>query len=302
MRVVVTGATGLIGGRLCSDLMAGGHTLVVLARNPESARSALPGVEAHAWDATSAPAPTEALDGADAVVHLAGESIAAGRWTTARKKLIRDSRVVGTRNLVAGLAQCRRKPATLVNGSATGFYGNRGDELLDEASDRGSGFLADVCVDWENEARKAEGLGVRVVLLRTGFVLAAKGGALPKMLMPFRFFVGGPVASGRQYISWIHIDDEVGLIRHALERTTVSGPLNATAPHPRTNEELGGVAARLLKRPALFRVPAFVLRLALGEMAELLLEGQRVLPRKAEQTGYRFRFAELEPALESLLR
>lgn len=302
MRVAVTGATGLIGGRLCSDLIAAGHTVVVLARNLQSARSALPGAEAHAWDAAAGPAPTEALDGADAVVHLAGESVAGGRWTEARKKLIRDSRVAGTRNLIAGLAQCRRKPATLVSGSAVGFYGNRGDEILDEASDRGAGFLTEVCIDWENEARKAEGLGVRVVLLRTGFVLAAKGGALPKMLMPIRLFVGGPVASGRQYISWIHLDDEVGLIRHALERTTVTGPLNATAPHPRTNEEVTRVAARLLKRPALFRVPAFVLRVVFGEMAELLLEGQRALPRKAEQTGYRFRFSELEPALESLLR
>jgi len=302
MKLAVTGATGLVGGALCQNLIHTGHQVVALARNPEKAREKLPTVEVVAWDATSGHPPIEALEGLDAVVHLAGEPVAAGRWTSHRKRMIRESRVAGTRNLVEGLSHCQNPPKVLVSGSAIGYYGTHGDELLEETSHPGNDFLAELCQQWESETKRAADSGVRVVLVRSGLILAREGGALPRMLPPFRMGVGGPLASGKQWMSWIHIKDELEAIRYAIENDEIEGPLNLTAPNPVTNEDFSRTLARVLRRPAFFRVPGFVLRLLFGEMAEtLLLKGQRVLPKKLEQSGYQFRFSDLRGAFEDLL-
>ncbi len=302
MKLAVTGATGLVGGALCQNLIQAGHQVVALARNPEKAGKKLPTVEVVAWDATSGHPPIEALEGLDAVVHLAGEPVAAGRWTSQRKRMIRESRVAGTRNLVEGLSHCQNPPKVLVSGSAIGYYGTHGDELLEETSHPGNDFLAELCQQWESEAKRATDSGVRVVLVRSGLILAREGGALPRMLLPFKMCVGGPLASGTQWMSWIHIKDELEAIGYAIENDEIEGPLNLTAPNPVTNEVFSRTLARVLRRPAFFRVPGFVLRLLLGEMAEtLLLKGQRVLPKKLEQSGYQFRFSDLSGAFEDLL-
>lgn len=301
MKVAVTGATGLIGRQLCSRLVASNHKVVPVVRDVERARASMAGADVYAWRAELGPPAVKAVDGCDAVVNLAGESIAAGRWTERKKRAIRDSRVSGTRNLVEALKQCGKKPRVLVNASAIGYYGDRGAEILAEDSPAGSGFLAATCIEWEREAAKARDLGIRVVFLRTGIVLWPEGGALKPMMLPFKLFVGGPVGSGQQYMSWIHMDDEVDLIIYALENGAVSGPLNAAAPNPETNAEFSRKLAAVLHRPCLFKVPAFVLRTVLGEMSALLLDSQRVAPRKAQQTGYGFKFPELRRALENLL-
>ncbi len=259
----------------------------------------LPWVE---WDLFSELPDGESLAKLNAFVHLAGESIAEGRWSESRKRLIRDSRVVGTRHLVKALEAAPAAPGILVSASAVGFYGNRGKETLAEESPPGNGFLADVCRSWEAEALQARRRGMRVVLTRTGMVLSGEGGALQKMLTPFRLGVGGRLGSGEQYMSWIHIEDQVGLLLHAMADERIEGPLNCVSPNPVTNTEFTKVLAGVLKRPALFPVPATALRLAVGEMAQpLLLEGQRALPRKALDTGFSFRFAALRDALSHLL-
>ncbi len=302
MKLAVTGATGLVGGALCQNLIQAGHQVVALARNPEKAREKLPTVEVVAWDATSGHPPIDALEGLDAVVHLAGEPVAAGRWTSQRKKMIHESRVAGTRNLVEGLSHCQNPPKVLVSGSAIGYYGTHGDELLEETSHPGNDFLAELCQQWESEAKRATDSGVRVVLVRSGLILAREGGALPRMLLPFKMCVGGPLASGTQWMSWIHIKDELEAIGYAIEHDEIEGPLNLTAPNPVTNEEFSRTLARVLRRPAFFRVPGFVLQLLLGEMAEtLLLKGQRVLPKTLEQSGYQFSFSDLSGAFADLL-
>jgi hypothetical protein len=302
MRLGITGATGLIGNALCRTLNPGQHQIVVLSRRPEKARLQFPSAQCIGWNATSAPTPQPALEGLDAVVHLAGESIAAGRWNSRRKEKIRESRVAGTRNLVTLLGQLKNPPEVLVSGSAIGYYGPRGDEPLGEDAPPAEDFLGQVCQQWENEAKRATESGIRVVLLRTGLVLSDRGGALPKMLPPFKMFIGGPLASGRQWMSWIHIRDQIGAIQHVLSNREVKGPVNLTAPGPVTNQEFSKTLAGVLKRPALFRVPGFVLRLLFAEMAEaLLLNGQRVLPRTLQQSGYEFQFPKLKGAFENLL-
>ena len=276
--------------------------MTALARRPDRAMQQQPGAVAVKWDALGGPPRPEALEGADAVVHLSGEPIASGRWTEERKRKILESRIHGTQNLLHALSQCDETPKVLISGSATGFYGARGDEILDEESPPGQGFPADVAMQWEREAQKAQAHNVRVVLLRTGIVLSAQGGALPRMSLPFRMFVGGPLGSGRQWVSWIHIQDEVEIIRLALSDERVEGPINLTAPQPVTNREFSSQLGRVLKCPSLLPVPAFALRLLLGEMAQaLLLEGQRVLPRQLQALGYSFRYPGLEAALRNLL-
>lgn len=297
MKTLLTGATGLIGRELVARL--GGA--VVLSRDPERARRTLPGVEAHAWAPEAGPPPAEAFQGVEAVFNLAGEPVGEGRWTAERKRRIRDSRVLGTRNLVAGLATLERRPRVLVSASAVGYYGDRGDEILDETSPPGRGFLADVCAEWEREAMAAERLGVRVVCVRTGIVLARGGGALAKMLTPFRMGVGGRLGDGRQWMPWIHVDDEVGLLLHARNDARIQGALNAVGPRPVTNAELTRELGRALHRPALLPVPKTALRLAFGEMSEILTASQRVLPKEAERTGYAFEHPELAGALAALL-
>jgi uncharacterized protein (TIGR01777 family) len=309
-RVTLTGATGLIGPRVIDALQAGGAEVSVLSRDASRAserlaRAGLAPVQAFDWDAMSEPAPAQALQGRDAVVHLAGENIAQ-RWSESAKLAIRDSRVTGTRNLLAGLeaigdAQAERRPRTLVSSSGVGYYGAHGEEPLDEEAPPGKDFLARICVEWEAEASKASALGMRVALVRTGVVLDRNGGALAKMLPPFRLGVGGPVAGGRQFISWIHLDDLVGLIVAATQDERWSGPINATAPEPVSNREFSRALGRALKRPALLPVPAVALQALYGEMAEIVTQGARVVPAKALVLGFQFTHAQLDEALSSAI-
>jgi hypothetical protein len=296
VKALVTGATGFIGRRLLPWL----KWPVVLTRNPERARTALTNVEVHRWEPEAAPPPAEAFRGVDTVFHLAGESVAAGRWSAARKQRIRDSRVLGTRHLLAALASLKERPALLVCASAIGYYGDRGDETLDEETLPGNDFLAGVCKEWEAEANRAAELGIRVVTPRLGLVLGKGGGALERMLTPFRLGLGGRLGSGRQWMSWIHIDDLIGLLLYAGPRH-ISGPMNAVAPNPVTNREFTRELARALRRPAIFPVPEFALKLAFGEMAGVLLASQRVVPAVAQRTGYRFQYPELADALREIV-
>jgi uncharacterized protein (TIGR01777 family) len=277
--------------------------VTVLSRDPERARARLEGaqgppVQALRWDPVGEPAP--ALAGQDAVVNLAGESVAQ-RWSERAKRAIRESRVTGTRNLIAGLRECDPRPRTLVSASAVGYYGPHGEEPLDEDAPAGRDFLAEVCAAWEAQAAGAGALGMRVAQLRTGVVLSPRGGALAGMLTPFRLGLGGPIAGGRQYVSWIHIDDHIALLLAALEDERWSGPHNATAPEPVTNAEFSRALGRALRRPALVPVPAFALRARYGEMATVITTGQRALPAKALVLGFRFRHPHVDGALASAL-
>lgn len=300
MRVLVTGATGLIGKALCRELAAEGHDISVLSRRPDAAQG-VPGARAFVWNPEAELPPREAWQGVEAVVHLAGEPVAAIRWTEEHKKRIRDSRVKGTRHLVAGLKDLPVPPKVFVSSSAVGFYGNRGDESLDEASSPGAGFLPEVCVEWESEAARAEEAGIRTALVRVGVVLSDHGGALEKMLPPFRLGLGGRLGDGRQWFPWIHLDDIVGIFRHALFQR-ISGPINGVAPGSVTNEEFTAKLAAALHRPAVFPVPEFALRLLMGEMANVVLVSQRVFPKVALETSYRFKHAELTPAFDSFFK
>ncbi|MHB8240892.1 MAG: TIGR01777 family oxidoreductase [Solirubrobacteraceae bacterium] len=300
-RVAVTGATGLIGPQLLEALRAKGAEVTVLTRNPDRARETLgKDVEAVSWDLMSEAAPAEALAGRDAVIHLAGEPVAQ-RWNEKVKQAIRDSRVTGTRNLIAALAAAEPRPRMLLSSSAIGYYGAHGEEPLDEEAPPGRDFLAQVCVEWETEASRASELGMRTAQLRTGVVLDSSGGALGKMLPPFRLGVGGPVAGGRQYISWIHTADLVGMMLAALHDERWSGPLNGTAPEPVSNRDFSRVLGRVLHRPALLPVPGFALGLLYGEMAEIVTGGARVVPAKPLVLGYEFLHPHLDEALRSAL-
>jgi uncharacterized protein (TIGR01777 family) len=296
MRALVTGATGFIGRRLVAKL----DHAVVLTRDPARAQSSFTAAEAYAWSPEAGPPPDEAFQGVDVVFNLAGEPVA-GRWTAERKRRIRESRVVGARNLVAALAAQKERPRLLVSASAVGYYGDRGDDELDEGSTAGRGFLAEVCADWEREALAAERLGIRVVCVRTGVVLARGGGALDKMLTPFRLGLGGRLGSGRQWMPWIHRDDVVGIMLHANREESVRGAINAVGPRPVTNAEFTRALGHALHRPALLPVPRTGLRMAFGEMSEILTASQRVLPKVAMRTGYAFRFSELDQALNAAL-
>jgi uncharacterized protein len=300
MRITVTGATGLIGSRIVAALLRRGDEVTVLSRDPDRARAALGDVEAAAWSAMQAPAPAGALSGRDAVVHLAGENIAQ-RWTEESKRRIHDSREVGTRNLVAGLAAADERPRALVSASGIDYYGPSGDEPITEDASPGDDYLARVCIAWEREAQAAGELGLRVANMRTAIVLDKDGGALSKMLPFFRLGVGGPVASGRQYMPWIAVDDIVGLYLAALDYDAWSGPFNASAPDPPTNREFSRVLGRVLRRPAFAPVPGLAVRVLYGEMAQLVLAGQRVVPSRALEQGYVFRQTDLEAGLRDAL-
>lgn len=300
MKTLITGATGYIGSHLCRALSKAGHTLTGLSRDPISAQRHLPALQqVFSWNLLSAPPPLEAVEGVDAVIHLAGESVA-GRWTAAKKQAIRDSRVLGTRYLVKGIEQCSTRPKTLISASAIGYYGDRGEESLTEDSPPGSDFLATVCQAWEEEASRAQGLGLHVVHLRTGIVLGPGGGALQAMLPLFKFGLGGPLGSGRQWWSWVHRDDVVGLIMHALEKE-LSDPLNATAPQPVRQREFARTLGRLLKRPTILPTPSLALKIALGGFSSELLSSKRVISQKAQEAGYNYRFTALEVALRDAL-
>ncbi len=296
MHVAVSGSRGLVGSSLVPLLTTGGHRVTRLVRG------AAAGADETAWDPVRGLLDVPRLDGVDAVVHLAGENIAAGRWTPARKAEIRRSRVDGTRTLCDVLARLPHPPTVLVSASAIGIYGDRGAEVLTEQSAPGTGFLTDVCREWEAATESASQAGIRVVNLRFGMILSPRGGALQKMLLPFRLGLGGRIGDGRQFTSWIAVDDAVGVIHHAICEASVRGPVNAVAPGPVSNADFTRSLARVLRRPALFPVPAFAARLAFGEMADaLLLAGARVMPARLQASGYRFRFPELEAALRHLL-
>lgn len=304
MKILISGSSGLVGSAVADNLNHQGHDLIRLVRPGSAARQSATVSELLqiAWNPQSGLLDSRA-EGADAVIHLAGASIAGRRWTEAWKRELRDSRVTATNRLVASLQRLHRPPQIFVAASAIGFYGSRGDEELTESSPAGTGFLAQLTVDWETESARAAEWGTRIVILRFGVILAKQGGALPQMALPFRFGVGGRIGSGRQWISWITLDDVVGIIRFALETNLLSGPANAVSPNPAQNAAFSSTLARVLHRPAIFPVPSFALRLALGEMADsLLLASQRVYPSKLEQLGYRFHYPELQPALTAVLR
>ena len=292
MRLAMTGATGRLGGLIAQALTDRGDDVTILSRSADKGDVQ--------WDPAAGPAPAEALAGRDAVVHLAGEDIAQ-RWNDAALERIRTSREQGTRNLVAGIAAADPKPRALISASAVGYYGNRHDPI-DEDAPPGDDVLADICVTWEREAEKAADLGLRVARIRTGVVLDRHGGALQKMLTPFRLGVGGPVAGGRQPLPWIHGADVGGIYLQAIDDDRWRGAINATAPEPVTNAEFSKAVGRALKRPAIVPVPAFALRILYGGMAKLVVEGQRVLPRRALELGYEFRHPDLDEALQSALR
>lgn len=302
MKVTVTGATGTLGAQLVALLTERGDEVTVLSRNADSAREKLgDDIRALEWGNPKAEVPpAEALAGQDAMVHLLGEPVAQ-RWSEDAKREIRDSRVLSTRNLLAGLrdVDSAQRPRALVSQSATGWYGPRGDEPVDESEPAAGDFLARVCVEWEAEARAAEELGMRVAVTRTGVVLSEDGGALEKMLPPFKLGVGGPVAGGKQYVPWIHTDDVAGGLAFALDTKGASGPVNLTAPEPVTNKELSKTLGRVLKRPAIAPVPALAIKALYGEMAMIVTTGVRAVPKRLQELGYTFRRPELEGALRS---
>ena len=301
MNVVIAGGSGFLGSALARALAGEGHDVAILTRHPAPDAPSLPRVSMVSWSPDgSSGAWAHVIDGATAVINLAGESIAAKRWSTAQKQKLRDSRLLATRSLNAAIQQASRKPA-FISGSAVGYYGNRGDETLTEASAPGTDFLANLARDWEAVAGEISRM-TRVAFVRTGIVLDREGGALPKMLPPFKMFAGGPLGSGTQYMPWIHKDDWVRLVSWMITAEGARGPVNATSPSPVTNTEFSHALGRVLKRPSLLPAPAFALRIALGEMADaLLLSGQRALPVRATDLGFSFRYSNIDEALASIL-
>jgi len=300
MRILVSGSSGLIGSAISDALARDGHTISRLVRPASSARKQAGDV---AWDPVAHTFDAAAVDGADAVVHLAGASIAGGRWTAARKNLLRTSRIEATRHLVESLGALARPPKIFLGASAIGYFGDRGDESLDEQSAPGTDFLAKLVQEWEREEAAASRFGARVVSMRTGIVLAGNGGALPRMVTPFKFGAGGRLGTGRQWMSWIALRDVVGIAKFALANTTLVGPIDVVSPEPTRNADFTRALAEVMRRPAIFPAPAFALRIALGEMADaLLLSGQRVFPRRLEASGYVFAQTDLRSALREALR
>lgn len=298
MKLVISGASGFIGSTLVERLANKNHTLILLSRSRrDGGRS---NIQWTAWEPGQAGTWQEAMDGADGVIHLAGEPIAGKRWSEAQKQRLRESRIDTTRMIVAGIAKAKQKPKFLINSSAVGYYGPHGDETLTEESPPGSDFLGQLCAAWEAEASKAREQGLRVSLVRTGIVLGKGKGALAKMVPPFKLFAGGRLGSGKQWLPWIHIEDEVGLIDFLVDHEKADGPFNATAPNPVTMDEFCKALGRVLNRPSWAPVPASILSLMLGEMAEMLLTGQRALPQAAQKLGYEFKYPNVLEALESL--
>ena len=301
MRALVTGASGLIGSALCDALLARGDDVVGLSRDPKRARGAQPGVDWHTWEPTLERPPAAAFDGVDGVVNLLGEKINQ-RWTEAAKAKIMETRRTGTHNLVQAILGLERRPAVLVNQSAVGYYGDRGDAVVDESVGPGESFDAEVVREWERAAAEIEGSGVRLAILRSGQILDAGGGLLAELLPPFKLGVGGPLAGGAQYLSWIHADDEVGILLWALDDGKVAGVLNATAPNPASNRDFSKALGRALGRPAVVPVPGFVLDLKFGsEFGAVLRGGQRVVPKRALELGFEFEHPDLDGALRDLL-
>ena len=302
MKVIVTGSTGLVGSALVRSLLADGHEVTRLVRGGSQGFRA-PGTAAVHWDPEKGTVDAAELEGHDAAVHLAGEPIAEGRWDVEKKRRIIESRRQGTRLIAGALAGLTRKPGVLVSASATGFYGDRGDEVLREESASGEDFPSEICREWEKATLAASQAGIRVVHLRIGVVLSGEGGALEKMMAPFKLGLGGRIGSGRQYMSWITLEDLVGVIRRAIDDEALRGPVNAVAPRPVTNEEFTRALGRVLSRPTFFAMPAFAARLAFGEMADaLLMASSRVEPARLREAGFEFRQPEIEGALRSVLK
>ncbi|HXV80904.1 MAG TPA: TIGR01777 family oxidoreductase [Candidatus Binatia bacterium] len=299
MKLVIAGASGFIGSVLVQRLGQRGDALVLLSRKPRSSTAA-PNTKWLVWEPGKSGGWEESIDGADGIVNLAGAGIADKRWTERQKEIIRSSRIDSSRALVRAIAKAKTKPQFLINASAVGYYGSRGDETLTEESAPGKDYLAEVCVAWETEAKRAQDQGVRVALVRTGIVLGKGKGALAKMVTPFKFFAGGPLGSGKQWMPWIHIEDEVGLILFLIDNAKAQGSFNATAPNPVTMEEFCKALGQVLNRPSWATVPESVLALLLGEMADMVLGGQRALPKAAETLGYKFKHPTVTEALESL--
>jgi len=301
VKVLVTGASGFIGSALCDSLLIRGDTVVGLTRDPSRARSTNPSVTWHAWEPMLERPPEAAFEGVDGVVHLLGEKINQ-RWTDEAKERIMESRRTGTHNLVGTISALQRKPRVLVSQSAIGYYGDRGEAIVDESTEPGDGFDAEVVREWERAAHEVDPTGVRLAIVRTGHVLDPRGGFLGPQLTPFKLGVGGPLAGGKQYVSWIHVSDEVGILLWALENDKVSGIVNATAPSPVTNKVFSKALGKALGRPAVVPVPGLTVDLVYGkEFGRVLRGGQRVMPRRALDLGYRFRHPDLEEALGDLL-
>lgn len=299
--ILVTGGTGLIGRRLVEDLTRDGYPVVVLTRSPEKVTDLPDGARPAGWDAETLEGWGNLADGALGIVHLAGESVVGERWTEEKKRRMRSSRVESSRAVARAIEAAETKPRFLLQASAVGYYGSRGDEILTETAEPGDDFLARVSIEWEDATAGVEALGVRRPVLRTGIVLDPEGGALAQMLPPFKLGLGGPLSSGRHFMPWIHRADEVGAIRFLIEQDDATGPYNLTAPHPVRNRELARALGRVLHRPAVLPTPKLVLQLLFGEMAAILLASQRVVPNRLTEAGYAFRFSEIEPALEDLL-
>lgn len=299
MKIVVTGGTGFIGRALVEELSGQGHEVVVLTR--KSRHEPKLGVRFRKWDAASSGSWQDDVSSADGVVNLAGEPIAEGRWTTSRKRLLIDSRVQSTRRIVDALSARSAKPSLLISGSGIGYYGASDDRMLDERSALGEGFLAELSAAWEEEALRAGAFGTRVVLLRMGMVLEQDGGVLPKMVLPFRLFAGGPIWPGTQWVSWIHRRDLIGLIQFVITTQALSGPVNAVAPEAVTMKKFCDGVGKALHRPSWLPVPGLALSLALGELGSMMTTGQRVHPAKALSSGYVFRYPTLEPALRAIV-
>jgi uncharacterized protein (TIGR01777 family) len=302
MRVIITGGTGLIGRALTDSLVSDGHEVIILSRSPERATGLPSGARAVRWDARTAEGWGHLADGADVIVNLVGQTIGSWPWTAERKRRIRDSRVHGGQAVVQAVEEAEAKPRVLIQASGISYYGDRGDEMVAEDTAPGDSFLAHVAIEWEDGVSPVESMGVRRASLRSALVLSLEGGAFPLMLLPFRFFVGGTLGSGRQWLPWVHVVDEVRAIRFLIDHERAAGPFNVSAPGVLTHAEFAKVAARVLRRPALMRVPEFVLRPILGEMSMLLLEGQRAVPQRLTELGFEFRFPDMESALRDLVR
>ncbi len=302
MKIAVTGATGLIGTKLCGELIKAGNSLAIFSGNTARAKKIIPKAsEYFSWNYRNPDEWGHALEGVDAVIHLAGANISGKRWSKEYKLEIFESRKISTQNIVKVISGLKKKPGCFICSSGVNYYGESGDNILDENAAVGNDFLAGVCAAWEEETGKASGYGVRTVSIRTGVVLSGEGGALPELMLPFKMFAGGPIGNGRQWFPWIHIDDLVNIYLFALNNGSVNNAVNATAPHPVTMNEFAGTLGKILKRPSFFRIPVFLLRLVIGESAEAVTASMRAVPSKLIGEGFRFKFEFLDPALRDLI-